>query len=83
MITGRSSALRNLGLHVMQGIIDNGYRGELFTTLFNLGDGEVILSPGDRVSQLILFPMITPPVEHSDALSPSDRGVAGFGSTGR
>lgn len=67
----------------MQGIIDNGYRGELLTGTFNLRDEDCVLEVGERVSQLILFPMWVFPVVASDSLSPSDRGTAGFGSTGR
>lgn len=84
-IVGRSSTFRKLGLLVIEGIIDEGFRGELFVGVRNLNhDGAVRLSPGDRICQLILHR--TPPVMEFEGvaeLAPSERGTNGFGSTGR
>ena len=80
-IVGRSSAFRKQGLMVQPGIIDNGYRGELFSAAYNTNSHNVALYEGDRVAQLIIIPLCTPPVSLG-AVSPSDRGDAGFGSTG-
>lgn len=83
MLTGRSSTIRRRGLLVTQGIIDNGYRGPLYAGVQNLNDTTVRLERGERIAQLILFPLIVPmlegPLPH---LSPSDRGHNGFGSSG-
>jgi dUTP pyrophosphatase len=84
MITGRSSTLRRRGLLVAQGIIDGGYRGPIYSGVWNLTDRPVSVSKGERVAQLIPFsnsakamvPVIV------DELSLSDRGVKGFGSSG-
>ena len=85
MIVGRSSALRHRGIFVVQGIIDPGYRGELFAGCFNLSPRVVDIGPGDRVAQLILFANETRhhEVVWADELAPAERGLAGFGSTGR
>lgn len=84
MITGRSSTLRRRGLLVTQGIIDNGYRGELFAGVRNLSKTSQVVKRGERIAQLILVPLVNPTVEilRSDILDDSDRGTAGFGSTG-
>jgi dUTP pyrophosphatase len=82
MLTGRSSALRKRGILVSTGIIDNGYRGELFAGCQNLSEEKVALKKGERVAQLILMPLTVPLVSRVSALTTTDRGSAGFGSTG-
>lgn len=84
LIQGRSSSLRKLGLMVNPGIIDNGYRGELFAGAFNLGPTNVVVEIGQRVAQFI--PMHQPELipAWSDQSPPhGERGSRGFGSTGR
>ena len=81
-ITGRSSTLRRRGLLINEGIIDNGYRGDLYVYAKNLNGHDAIIMPGDRLAQLILHPLTTPEVITVDDLAPSHRGEAGFGSSG-
>lgn len=84
-ITGRSSSLRKHQLLVNEGIIDNGYRGELFVCVHNLGNEPMEIRPGMRLAQ-VLFHVIED-VRWSEVeelpSSPDGRGNAGFGSTGR
>ncbi len=83
LITGRSSALRKLGLLVHSGVIDGGYRGELFAGAFNLSGKVVKVEAGQRVAQFIPMPqpMLVP--HWVDGPAPSGtRGTDGFGSTG-
>lgn len=85
MLTGRSSTLRKHGLMVNQGIIDTGYRGELYAGVFNLSGHDVTINKGDRVAQLILMPNHTAnytPTEMVE-LNQHPRGQKGFGSSGR
>jgi dUTP pyrophosphatase len=84
LITGRSSTLRNRGLMVVQGVIDAGYRGELFAGVWNLTDQAVRVSKGERLAQLILLHNRTLGTElvQVDQLDPSPRGTKGFGSSG-
>lgn len=83
-LVGRSSTWRNLGLSVVQGIIDPGYRGPLFVGVHNPSDEEVEVPHGSRIAQLILMGNPTrlfSPMEISE-LAKSPRGERGFGSSG-
>lgn len=66
------------------GLIDSGYRGELRVLLLNTDRTETFrVEPGDRIAQLVLVRVETPPVEEVDSLRDSERGEGGFGSSGR
>lgn len=84
MITGRSSTLRTHKLLVATGIIDTGYRGPLFAGVQNLGPDVFEAKQGMRLAQLIPFhnEAETLRLVESATLDPSERGHAGFGSSG-
>lgn len=84
LVMGRSSTLRKRGLLVNDAVIDNGWRGPMFSGVWNLGNSPVTLEVGERVAQLIpirLGTNLMQPIE-VDALGPGDRDQEGFGSTG-
>lgn len=83
-IEARSSTSR-LGLIVPKGVIDEGYRGEMFAQIMNVGNEPVTIHDGDRIIQLILHKRHIKDfnIIEVDELSASERGEAGFGSTGR
>lgn len=80
-IVARSSALRKRRVRVYEGIIDAGFRGELFTYVENIGPSATKLSPGDRLAQMIIQPVLDLPLRQVPALPDSIRGVQGFGSS--
>lgn len=65
------------------GTIDAGYRGEIRVILFNHGNTDYTVKPGDKITQLVVVPVDVEPVEIVDSLEPGERGDRGFGSTGR
>lgn len=84
LIIGRSSTFRKRGLLVLPSVIDNGYRGPLFSGAFNLTKEPVVVAVGERVAQMILLPITVPMVVTGVGLmEESERGKDGFGSTGR
>ena len=84
-ITGRSSSLRKHGLLVNEGIIDNGYTGELFVCVHNLGEETFHVERGMRLAQVLFHQIEDVRWSEVDEIGPSSdgRGDAGFGSTGR
>lgn len=81
LITARSSTVRR-GIMVPNGIIDNGYTGELLVPCVNLTGEDIVIKAGERIAQLILFPMVTPKLTMVQELPSTERGASGFGSTG-
>lgn len=65
------------------GLIDEGYTGEIKVKLYNHGDELHWVKAGDKISQLVIIPVLTPELHLTDHLDESDRGDSGFGSTGR
>jgi len=65
------------------GLIDPNYRGEVKVVLHNAGSEPYEALAGDRIAQLLLVPFCTLPLRAVDALPPTGRGAAGFGSSGR
>lgn len=65
------------------GLIDSGYTGSICVKLYNHGQGIYTVRGGDKISQLVLMPVITPTLEVVDRLEDTDRGDNGFGSTGK
>jgi len=64
------------------GVIDSGYRGEIFIT-FNVKKGATRwYQVGDRIAQLIIMPVPLVKYVEVDELSETERGIAGHGSTG-
>ena len=66
------------------GLIDEGYDGEIVIKLYNHGGYDYKVEAGDKISQLVVIPVLYEDIEIVDDLEQkSDRGSNGFGSTGR
>lgn len=65
------------------GLVDSGYTGAVHVKLYNHGSQWVRFDKGDKISQLVIVPVITPDLEVVDRLDKTERGENGFGSTGR
>lgn len=82
-VEARSSTSKKLAI-VPKGVIDEGYRGEIFAQIINVGKEPIIINHGDRLVQLIIRKNYTrnTDIVEVDELSESERGDSGFGSTG-
>lgn len=65
------------------GVIDSDYRGEIRVVLLNHSNQVQTVAPGERVAQLIITPVLTPAYEEVEDLTDTERGIGGFGSTGK
>lgn len=85
LIYPRSSIYKtNLILSNHVGVVDSKYRGEvMFKFRLSNNDLTKMYSVGDRVGQIIIMPYPTIEFVESEALSETDRGNGGFGSTGK
>ncbi len=81
-IRGRSS-LAAVNIVAFEGTIDSDYRGEVSVLIYNHTDAQYSISVGTRIAQLVIVPHVTLPVLKVDALSETERGCGGFGSTGK
>ena len=66
-----------------EGVIDSGYTGSIVVKLYNNSDVLYQVKRGDRISQLVILPVLTPELELVDYLEDTERGSGGFGSSGR
>jgi len=76
-----SMAARRLAL--TGGVIDAGYRGEIKVLMENLSDTPQVINAGDKIANLIPYPVLTGEVQVVDDLAESKRKAGGFGSSGR
>jgi dUTP pyrophosphatase len=81
MIKSKSGLNVNHGI-TSEGVIDAGYTGSICVKLYNHGSKAVEIQKGQKISQLVLLPIITPELEQVDSLEETERGTGGFGSTG-
>lgn len=81
-IRPRSGMTKN-GIVAQLGTVDASYRGEFKVNVFNFNDYPVEIEPFDRIAQIVVCPVYKPVVEKVEALSETDRGAKGFGSSGK
>ncbi len=76
------SGLALKGIHVLAGVIDEDYRGEIKVVLINLGKEKIKVEKHMRIAQMIIIPYLKVKVVETEELSETQRGEKGFGSTG-
>ncbi|MBA2656586.1 MAG: dUTP diphosphatase [Tatlockia sp.] len=65
------------------GLIDSDYQGELKISCWNRSSEHFTVNPGERLAQLVFLPVVRAAFELVDEFKESQRGEAGFGSSGR
>ena len=81
----RSGLAARHGVTVLNspGTIDADYRGEISVILINHGEAPFTIRRGERIAQMVIAPVLHVELVVAAALSTTDRGSGGFGSTGR
>lgn len=81
LLTSKSGMMMN-GI-TSRGTIDSDYTGEIRAVLFNHSWRFVRIKRNQKITQLVILPIITPDPELVDDLEETERGNGGFGSTGK
>ena len=84
-IRPRSGLAAKNGISVLNtpGTIDSDYRGEIKVILINLGKDIFQINKNDRISQMIVCPIIKVELKEVESLPETVRGEGGFGSTNK
>jgi len=65
------------------GLIDSDYQGQLFVSCWNRGEQAFRVEIGERIAQLVILPVVQADFKIVDEFQESDRGIGGFGHSGR
>ncbi len=65
------------------GVADSDYRGEYIVALHNDSEVSRVVTPGERIAQLVVMPYLSVEFEEVASLDETERGAGGFGSTGK
>jgi len=65
------------------GLIDSDYQGQIFVSTWNRGHEHFTIQPLERIAQLVVVPVLQVAFNVVDSFDDSERGAAGFGSTGK
>ena len=65
------------------GLIDSDYQGELMVSCWNRGMTAFSISPGDRIAQMVIVPVVQAQFAIVADFAETDRGASGFGSSGK
>jgi len=82
LLWDRSGMAAKYSIHVLAGVIDSGYRGEIGVVLINLGKDAFPIEKGMRIAQMLIQPVLNMKVKEVDNLDDTKRGDGGFGSSG-
>ncbi|MBM3256908.1 MAG: dUTP diphosphatase [Candidatus Liptonbacteria bacterium] len=83
LIWDKSGLSHKYGVKTFGGVIDAGYRGEMHVGIMNLSNKFFSFQKGHKIAQLLIQKVEKLEFEEVDELSESDRGMKGFGSSGR
>ncbi len=77
------SSIGGKGIKTLGGVLDSGYRGELFVPLHNMSDETYTFEAGHKIAQMLIQKVELWETEEVDVLSETIRGEGSFGSTGK
>lgn len=66
-----------------EGVIDHGYTGTIRVKLYNHGEQTAMFERGDKITQLVVVPFMAAEFTQVDEITGGERGIGGFGSTGK
>lgn len=82
-IESKSGLMCRHGVMSTGGVIDSGYTGSIMVKLENHTPFSYKFERGDKIAQIIFLPCLLDELHQVPDLDATDRGDAGFGSTGK
>ena len=82
-IRDRSGLAFSHGIHILGGVVDETYRGEIGVVVVNSSKNRYMINKNDRIAQMIIVPYAAAEIVHSEDLTETSRGANGFGSSGK
>ena len=82
LVWDKSGVSINGGIKTLGGVIDAGYRGEIMIGVYNFKGEDFTFEKGQKVTQLLVQPVVAGQIEEVSDLDETSRGEGGFGSTG-
>ena len=65
------------------GLIDSDYQGQLMVSAWNRSPTAFTIAPMERIAQLVIVPVVQAQFNLVDDFVATERGVGGYGSTGK
>ena len=82
-LKSKSGLCMNRNIVTEGGVIDEGYTGSIKVKLYNNGEDIQFFKAGEKITQLVILPVVKPSLEIVSVLDKTERGNNGFGSSGR
>ena len=83
LIWPRSGLAYKYGLDVFAGVIDSSYRGDIGVILYNAQYSNYTIEQGDRIAQILFQKVEDFDLNLVENLDDTNRGMGGFGSSGK
>ena len=86
ILKSRSGLAAKHDIEVGAGVIDAGYRSEIKVVLRNFSNQPYFVEAGNKIAQMLIIPVFLinwAQVDNINMLGDSERGVNGFGSSGK
>ncbi len=82
-IKDRSGLASREGIHIMAGVIDSNYRGEVKVVVLNTSAAKYKIEIGERIAQMLILPLARVNIVEKDKLDVTNRNENGWGSSGK
>jgi len=83
IIKDRSGLASRKGIHIMAGVIDSNYRGEVRVVVLNTSATKYKIEIGERIAQMLILPLARVNIVEKDKLDVTNRNENGWGSSGK
>ena len=82
ILKDKSGLAKNNGVHIMAGVVDSEYRGEIEIIVLNTSKERVDITEGQKIAQGLIIPVGLFDIQEVSTLEDTGRGEGGFGSSG-